>query len=276
MKRFILQLSALITAVVLLSSCEKAENKEIFLGGRSPVLSASVSGSIPLSFATQDNPAVKFSWTNPDFEFASGISSQNVTYLLEIDEAGKNFAGPNKKSISISNNLSVQYSQREFNIVLSDLKLRLGQSAAIETRISASLGSEATKVSSNTLRFNVTPFAPPPKVPIPTQGNLWVIGDAFESGWNNPLPAPFVNTQKFTKVSETMYELVVNFKGGGAYKMLQDNGVWGTQYHMVQGDATGGTFEKKDADPAFVGPSTPGSYKIVVNFQDGVFTVTKQ
>ena len=70
MKRFILQLSTLITAVVLLASCEKAENKEIFLGGKSPVLSASVSGSIPLSFATQDNQAVKFSWTNPDFEFA--------------------------------------------------------------------------------------------------------------------------------------------------------------------------------------------------------------
>jgi hypothetical protein len=276
MKRFILQISTLITAVVLLASCEKAENKEIFLGGKSPVLSASVSGSIPLSFATQDNQAVKFSWTNPDFEFASGISSQNVTYLLEIDEVGKNFAGPNKKSISVSNDLSVQYTQREFNIVLSDLKLKLGQSASIETRISASLGSDATKLASNTLRFNVTPFAPPPKVPLPTQNNLWVVGDAFESGWNNPLPDPFVNSQKFTKVSETVYELVVNFKGGGFYKMLQDNGVWGTQYHMIQGDANGGTFEKKDADPAFVGPSAPGSYKIVVNFQDGVFTVTKQ
>jgi hypothetical protein len=45
---------------------------------------------------------------------------------------------------------------------------------------------------------------------------------------------------------------------------------------MVAGDASGGTFEKKDADPAFVGPTTAGSYKIVVNFQDGTFTVTKQ
>lgn len=276
MKRFIQQLSTFLMAVVLLSSCEKAEEKEIFLGGKSPVLTASVSGSIPLSFATQDNQAVKFAWTNPGYQFASGISSQNVNYLLEIDEAGKNFAGPNKKSISVSNELSVQYSQREFNIILSDLKLPLGKPASIDVRISSALASDATKLSSNALRFNVTPFAPPPKVPIPAQGNLWVIGDAFESGWNNPLPSPFVTSQKFTKISETLYELVVSFKGGGYYKMLQDNGVWGTQYHMVQGDASGGTFEKKDADPAFVGPSSGGMYKIVVNFQDGVFTVTKQ
>jgi hypothetical protein len=263
-------------AVVLLSACEKAEEKEIFLGGKLPVLTASVSGSVPLSFDTQDQQAVKFSWTNPEYQFASGISSQNVSYVLEIDEVGKNFAGANKKSISVSNDLSVSYTQRQFNIVLSDLKLALGKPAAIEVRLIASLGAVDTKFNSNSIRFNVTPFAPPPKVPIPSQGNLWVIGDAFESGWNNPLPDPFVNSQKFTKVSETVYELVVNFKGGGAYKMLQDNGVWGTQYHMVQGDANGGTFEKKDADPAFVGPSTPGSYKIVVNFQDGLFTVTKQ
>jgi starch-binding outer membrane protein SusE/F len=276
MKSFIQQISTFIMAVVLLSACEKAEEKEIFLGGKLPVLTASLSGSIPLSFETQDQQAVKFSWTNPEYQFASGISSQNVSYVLEIDEVGKNFAGANKKSISVSNDLSVTYTQRQFNIVLSDLKLALGQPASIEVRLIASLGAVDTKFNSNSIRFNVTPFAPPPKVPIPSQGNLWVIGDAFESGWNNPLPDPFVNSQKFTKVSETIYELVVDFKGGGAYKMLQDNGVWGTQYHMVQGDANGGTFEKKDADPAFVGPSTPGSYKIVVNFQDGLFTVTKQ
>ena len=112
-------------------------------------------------------------------------------------------------------------------------------------------------------------------MPIPAQGNLWVVGDAFLSGWNNPLPAPFVTTQKFTKVTDTQYELVVALKSG-AYKLIQENGVWGTQYHMVEGTAAGGTFEKKDADPAFPGPGTAGNYKIVVDFQTGKFTVTKQ
>lgn len=147
--------------------------------------------------------------------------------------------------------------------------------AAVEVRIVSSLGASATRLISNVMRFNVTPFAPPPKVPVPTAGTLWIIGDAVASSWNNPLPAPFDATQKFTKVSETLYELIVNFVGGGAYKLIQENGVWGTQYHMVEGTANGGTFEKKDADPAFIGPSA-GRYKIVVDFQTGKFTVTKQ
>lgn len=276
MKKIFQHFVMAVAAMTIFSSCEKEEVKEVYIGGTAPVLSSSVSGSIPLGFLTQDQPAVKFSWTNPEYEFASGVSSQDVNYTLEIDVTGNGFTGPNKKSVSISKDLSASYTQKEFNIVLSDLKLKLNVAASIDVRLVASLGPNATKLFSNILKFAVTPFAPPPKVPIPTQGNLWVIGDAFASGWNNPLPSPFVTTQKFTQVSPTLYELVVAFKGGGYYKMLQDNGVWGTQYHMVAGDATGGTFEKKDADPAFVGPAAAGNYKIVVDFQAGTFTVTKQ
>ncbi len=276
MKKMFQPLFIAIAAMAFFSSCEKEEVREVYLGGTTPVLGASVSGTIPLGFLTQNDAAVKFSWTNPEYDFASGVSSQDVNYTLEIDVTGNGFAGPNKKSVSISKDLSVSYTQKEFNIILSDLKLKLNVPASIDVRLIASLGPNATKLVSNILKFGVTPFAPPPKVPIPTQGNLWVVGDAFASGWNNPLPTPYVNTQKFTQVSPTLYELVVAFKGGGYYKMLQDNGVWGTQYHMVAGDATGGTFEKKDADPAFVGPSAAGNYKIVVDFQAGTFTVTKQ
>jgi hypothetical protein len=275
MKNIFKPLMFAILSMAILSSCSKEEDREIFLGGKAPVLSASVSGTIPLGFATENNAAVKFSWTNPDYDFASGVSSQDVNYTLEIDVAGQSFNSPNKKAVSISKDLSVSYTQKEFNIILSDLQLKLNSPAAVEVRLIASLGASATRLVSNTMRFNVTPFAPPPKVPVPTAGTLWIIGDAVASSWNNPLPAPFDATQKFTKVSETLYELVVNFVGGGAYKLIQENGVWGTQYHMVEGNANGGTFEKKDADPAFVGPSA-GTYKISVDFQTGKFTVTKQ
>jgi hypothetical protein len=155
--------------------------------------------------------------------------------------AGKSFNSPNKKAVSISKELSVSYTQKEFNIILSDLQLKLNAPAAVDVRIIASLGASATSLVSNVMKFNVTPFAPPPKVPVPTAGTLWIIGDAVASSWNNPLPSPFDATQKFTKVSETLYELVANFVGGGAYKLIQENGVWGTQYHMVEGNANGGT-----------------------------------
>jgi hypothetical protein len=275
MKKIIQPLIIAISSLVFLASCNKEESREIFLGGKVPVLAASVTGSIPLAFATENNPAVRFNWTNPEYGFASGVSSQDVAYTLEIDVAGASFSGPNKKAISVSKELSIAYTQKEFNIILSDLQLKLNTPASIEVRVIASLGSAVTNLTSNVMRFNVTPFAPPPKVPVPTMGTLWIIGDAVASGWNNPLPAPFVTNQRFTKVTDTQYELVVALKPGG-YKLIQENGVWGTQYHMVEGTASGGTFQRKDSDPAFPGPATPGNYKIVVDFQAGRFTVTKQ
>jgi hypothetical protein len=114
-------------------------------------------------------------------------------------------------------------------------------------------------------------------VPVPDAGTLWVTGDAYASSWSNPLPTPFDVSQRFTRVSNTLYELVVDMKGGGAYKMIQEQGNWGTQYHMLSGGTwEGGNINKKDSDPAFPGPPTAGRYKITVDFQLGTFRVVKQ
>lgn len=275
MKKIFQPLLLSLTLLLALVSCQKEEQREVYLGGTAPVLSASVSGSIPLNFLTETSAAVKFSWTNPAYSFTSGPSSQDVNYALEIDVAGNGFNGGNKKSVSISKDITVGYTQKEFNIILSDLKLKLNTPAAVEVRVVATMGTGAAKLISNALKFNVTPYAPPPKVTLPLQGNLWVIGDAFASGWNNPLPAPYDVSQKFTKISETLYEGVFTFKSSGNYKILQDNGVWGTQYHKVSGDAMSGTFEKKDSDPGFDCPGA-GNYKISLDFQAGTYTLTKQ
>jgi len=59
--------------------------------------------------------------------------------------------------------------------------------------------------------------------------------------------------------------------------LIQTQGVWGTQYHMLAGGTwEGGDFEQKDSDPQFPGPPSPGTYKITVDFQRGKFTAVKQ
>jgi hypothetical protein len=276
MKKIIQSLVYVSLAIVFFAACEKDEAKDTYMGGKAPVLTATSSDSIALNFLTEDNLGVTFNWTNPNYKFASGVSSQNVNYTLEIDTAGANFRGARKKSISISKDLSVSYTQKAFNIVISDLNLRPGRPARIEVRLIATLGAAQTELVSNVLAFRVLPYAPPPKVAVPTAGTLWVTGSAFASGWSNPLGAPFVTSQRLARVTETLYEGVVAFVGGGNYKMIQENGVWGTQYKKLTGDAFSGTLEKKDADPGFDGPSTPGNYKISVDFQAGTYTVTRQ
>jgi starch-binding outer membrane protein SusE/F len=276
MKKILQSLIYLSLAIVFFASCEKDEARDTYVGGNAPVFSASVKDSIGLNFNTENDRAVTFSWTNPNYQFASGVSSQNVNYSLEIDTAGANFNGANKKTVSISQDLSISYTQKAFNILISDLKVKAGKVAQLEMRVIASLGNTATNLVSNKLTFKVLPYAPPPKVPVPTAGTLWVTGSAFASGWSNPLVAPFVTSQKFTKVSDTQYELVVDMLSSGNYKLIQENGVWGTQYKKLTGDAYSGTFEKKDADPGFDAPAVAGRYKLVFDFQSGTYTVTKQ
>ena len=157
------------------------------------------------------------------------------------------------------------------------MNLTPDRSYNFEARITSTIGTTGIPLVSNVVKFTAKPFSPPPAVPVPTDGTLWATGDAFASGWSNPLGAPFDVSQKFTRVSNTLYELTVDMPGGGNYKLIQTQGNWGTQYHMITGGTwEGGTFEKKDADPGFPGPATAGKYKISVNFQTGKFAVAKQ
>jgi hypothetical protein len=107
---------------------------------------------------------------------------------------------------------------------------------------------------------------------------LWAIGDAFASGWSNPMGAPYNVTQKFRRDASNplLYVLDdVTFNAGGYYKLIQAQGVWGTQYHALAPAAPlGGEFEKRDADPAFQSPGA-GRYKIEVNFQTGKYKLTR-
>ena len=110
--------------VLVLSSCEKDENKIYFEEGKAPVVTSSVT-TIPLSFANADKEAVKLSWTNPDYKFTTGGSSQNVNYLIEIDTTGSNFTNPKRRTLAIQSSLSKTIMQGELNdYLLNTLELK--------------------------------------------------------------------------------------------------------------------------------------------------------
>jgi starch-binding outer membrane protein SusE/F len=278
MKRIITAFTSLVLATFLLESCEKEENKIFYEGGTAPVLTSSTNTvSLKPPPADESVEALKLNWTNPNYTFTTGVSSQDVSYTLEMDTVGVNFGSPGKYTTSISKELTKSFTVLELNNILGNsMLLKPGRTYTIEARIKSSLAANAVSLTSNKVSFTATPYAPPPKVEPPTAGTLWATGDAFASNWANPLPAPYDVSQKFTKLSNTLYELVVTMPGGGNYKLIQEQGNWGTQYHMKSGSSAGGVFEKKDADPAFPGPSSAGTYKITFDFQLGNFTVVKQ
>jgi len=276
----LLFLSSLLATTIV--SCKKDDVKDYFNGGTPPVLSVqtntSSSSSVSLVYADAAKTALTLSWTNPNYQFTTGISSQDVQYTVEIDTAGSNFTNPNKKQIVVSKDLKLTILESELNdYLLNQLALQPSMPHSLEFRVTSGLSGNTVPLTSNVAALIATPYTIPPKVAPPTAGTLWIVGSAVASGWSNPLPSPYDNNQEFTKISNTLYELVVPLIPGGGYKLIQTQGVWGTQYHALDGTADlSGDFEQKDSDPQFPAPAVAGTYKISVDFQRGKYTLTKQ
>jgi hypothetical protein len=264
--------------LMALCSCEKVENKVFYEGGTAPVIAASTDNP-QLEAETENDPAITFRWTNPNYRFTTGVSSQDVTYTLEFDTLGGNFTSKAKHSKVLSKELSYTFTGKELNAILGNsmlLQIDPRREYIIEARVISSIGNAVKLLSSNKVTFRARPFPPPPKINTPDAETLWIVGNATFCGWQNPLPSPFDADNKFTRVSRTLYELTINLPGGGNYKLIQTQGVWGTQYRILDGTWDGGTFEKRDADPGFEGPPSSGTYKMSFDFQLGRYSVVKQ
>jgi len=271
-------LSFLLTA--LLWSCSKDEKQIYFEGGTAPVLTANKT-VIALSYIAAEADAVTFSWTNPNYQFTTGISSQNVSYVLEIDTTGSNFTNPNKKELAISMDLSQTITVGNFNdYLLNTLALKPAISHNLDIRIKSTLVNNSLPLYSNVLTFTVTPYAIPPKVVPPgtipnyDDGKLYITGDATAKGWMAGGDAE-VLTQKFTRLSSTLYELTVDLIGGKSYALVPIYGDWTNKYGIATkndpNEVNGGDFQAGGND--ILAPAVSGSYKITVDFQRGKFTV---
>ena len=262
-------------------ACKKDEHRVIFQGGTAPVLTASVADSIPLAYADSNQQALKLSWTNPNYQFNTGISSLDVDYNIEIDTTGSDFTNPKKAIISTGTNLSQTFLESDINTYLfSQLKLQTGVSHNIEMRVTAALVGGQEPLISNVLKFTATPYAIPPKVTPPASGNLYIVGSAVAGGWNNPLTNPV--TQQFTQVSTTDYQLTTPMIGDGEYKFISVNGSWDSdkqwsiKTEQASGDPSTFNYDLKLNGGNCRAPLASGTYKIEVDFQSGKVTLTKQ
>jgi len=276
MKNIIKLLSTVLLVAFVFSACKKQISEIQYLGGKAPALTSTTLSSNVLNIANKANTAITFSWTNPDYQFTSGISSQDVAYTLQVDTTGANFASANLKEQVISKDLSVTLTVGDFNNLFANWAENMPHN--FEFRIKSALANGAIPLYSNVIKMVVTPYLDV-AVPLPVTGtgNLYLIGSATPGGdthgWDNPVPAP---SQQFTKTSSTTFEITIPLIGGKQYLVIPDNGSWANKYAVKASDVTadGGPFGYNLGDN-FPGPSASGNYKIVLNFKTGKFAVTK-
>ena len=275
MKNILKYLLSSVGFMVVLASCKKDEHKIYYEGGTAPALTAAFTTTSTLDSTHKNDPALKLSWTNPDYQFTTGVSSHDVTYYLQVDTTGSNFTYPNKLEVSISKDLSVNYTVKELNGLLSRMNLLEDIPHNMEFRIKATLDNNSVPLYSNVIKQTITPYLDV-VVPLPPTGDLYITGNAMASDWTNSPPA----NQKMTKVSKVEYTITVPLVSGKQYKFLSTPGQWQPQYGGK--DKNGGDLAYNmglpgQSDPdAIPTPDAAGNYKITVNFKTGKYTVDKQ
>lgn len=254
-------------AVFGLAACDKLEDLPTYGLGVDPVAAASAS-TIAAAPADSLKDVLTISWSDPTY----ATDTNNVKYLVQIDSAGRNFS----KAVTreVIGKRRTTFTARELNNILLGFGFEFNKAYDVDTRVISSYANNNEKRNSNVVKIKATPYKIPPKVALPTSGKLFLVGDASEGGWNNPVPVP---TQEFTKVDETTWSGIFNMKGGKQYLILPVNGSWDNKFSVANnslpGLNAGGDF-KFNANDNFPGPATDGQYRITLDFQAGTFKVT--
>ncbi len=222
----------------------------------------SSANALVLLVANATNTAISFNWN------ASNYGANTINYALQFDTVGGNFATP--QVIKYGTKLTSAITVSDLNAAAITAGILGGVTKNLEYRIVSYLGTDYTKplVFSNIVTINTTTF-----VPIPA--NLYIIGGATPIGWSNN--AGLSPSQQFARIDAVSYGIVINLTAGQGYLFLPVAGDWGHKYGGASnGVATPGTLLSDNAVPGSntPAPDVSGTYKIVVNFQTGTYTVT--
>ena len=252
---------------VFFTSCDKADELPYYGTGVAPTLTASATTIAPLP-ADSNKVALTLSWTNPNY----ATDSANYKYVIEFDTTGRNLS--RATAVTVTGERSKSFTAKELNTILLSYGYAFNVPVDMDVRVTSSYANNNERITSNTLKIRMTPYKVPPKVPLPSSGRLFIVGDATAGGWNNPVPVP---SQELARINETTWGGIFQLTGGRQYLLLPVNGDWSNKFSVannsVAGLSAGGDFGFNLNDN-FPGPATTGLYKIIVDFQTGKFTVT--
>ncbi len=262
----IINLFGMAALLLAFNSCDKVDDLPVYRAGTAPTLSASAATLAPAP-ADSNKVVLTMSWTYPNHS----TDSANIKYTVEVDSAGKNFSSPLTRVITDS--LHADFIAKDINNFLLGRGYAFNVPVKMEVRVTSSYKNNNERLASNIVPVTYTPYKVPPKVALPVTGRLFLVGDASQGGWNNPVPVP---TQEFARLNETTWSGVFNINGGNYYLVLPENGSWANKFavsnNQLPGLSAGGDFGFNLNDN-FPAPSNGGWYRITLDFQTGKFSV---
>lgn len=246
---------ALVLLAIGFSSCEDDAPKATLKSTVAPnQLQTPSPDTFVLTLADQDETMSTFEWTAPDYGYQAGVE-----YIIQIDEAGNNFA--NATDVLTTSELNADVIVGEFNDLLLGLGLTPEEATEVDMRIVSSIGSGVPPVYSNTQTIMVTAYAT-------TFPPIYGMGAALK-GWG-PWPANAVEWQssEFRK-----YETIAYFTNGETFRWFAQLD-WGpTSYNYPFFTTVSPVFENaNDGDSNLRVVGATGWYKVGVDLGGGIVT----
>ncbi len=238
-------------AVLVLSSCQKAEVGPVITDPNAPVLTAPSTGlSLELTEANASD-TLSFTWSAAtNWGFAAAVS-----YKVEMSYPGDNFANP--KTLITTTALTGTTTYGSLNNLLMAEELAPGVAADLQFRVSASVSDYVNSASSALVDMSVKPYRVIVNYP-----QLGVPGSY--QGWAPDQP-PFIYSLK----SDGKYEGYVWFADANtSFKFTQGPG-WDVNWGDTGADGT------LNAGGDNIVAADPGYYKLNVDLPALTFTYTK-
>lgn len=268
MKKYINKITTLCFAALFIVACKKEGDLPSYSASTATVLSLNKTSIAPTP-ADSNTVILNLSFTDPKLS----VDKSRKVYLLEIDSIGRNFAKSYKMLLS-PDSLNYSFKAKDLNgILLNSLDFNINVTYDVEFRITTSYDNNNDRKTSNVVKLNVRTYKVPPKVVLPDNGKLYIVGGL--NNWNNSNTLD-TNKYEFSRINETLFEGIFEFPAnqGKNFKLIQELGNWGTQYHAIAGGtSTSGFFKKADADPAFDIGQNSGWYRVIIDFQKGTYKI---
>ena len=265
MKKILNSILLTLSIITLFYACQKVEPLGYFQSSNKSNLTVSSSNVMP---TTRDsaNTVLTVNWTNA---FSTNETAP-IKYTIQIDSLGGIFSST-VFSKSFSGVLSGSFLAKELN----NLALRWGYDfyslVGMKMRVISSYANNNNASSSDPINF-IYKIYPVPVIPLPSSGNLYIVGSATASGWNNPVP----DTNRLTRIDSFTYQGTFPLSGGNQYVLLPVNGSWTNKYSVrdntIPGLSAGGSFGY-NLSGNIPGPNRTGLYQLTFDFLRGKFRV---
>ena len=258
MKNITKSLFLLLSVFAVSCSGDDVEDRPVIVPTDAPVLTAPDGGEYVLTIEDAALQADRFVWTSANFD-----QDVAITYTLELDLAGNEFAAPQTLGSVVGEN-SIAVSVETLNGAAMSAGGTEFEPGQYEIRVKASVNDTFEALYSEPVTFTITPY-----VLYPFK-DLYLVGSATATGWDNTATLNMYPLYRDPANNDVYY--YTGYFAAGEFKLVREKGSWAPSY------GTNGTnlvyrATEGDPDPSNIPVATAGYYSLTVNVADLTYSL---